>query len=172
MEYGRNLLDASIFYTKIKARRADIIGLCKNYWIAIRQLNILFETYIRKSRLIYYEKVVISYKGIKMKNLTITEQIYLISIWHLKEEAYGVKIREKIIELTGKSMVFGTLYNNLDYLVKKGFVISEKGETGPNRGGNIKVFYKITERGLRALQEARELQESLWAPIPKDGIIG
>ncbi len=101
-----------------------------------------------------------------MKYLTITEQIYLIAIWHLKNEAYGVKIREKIIELTGKQMVFGTLYNNLDGLVKKSFVSTKKGDTGRDRGGNIKVFYSLTDDGLKALQESRELQESLWASIP------
>ena len=102
-----------------------------------------------------------------MKDLTIAVQIYLIAIWHLKDEAYGVKIREKIIKLTGKTMVFGTLYNNLDYLVKKGYVITRKGESGPYRGGNIKVFYNLTDEGEKALQESRELQEALWAKIPK-----
>lgn len=106
-----------------------------------------------------------------MSNLTIKEQIYLIAIWHLNDDAYGVKIREKIIELTGKSMVFGTLYNNLDTLVKKGYVITKKGETIPNRGGNTKVFYKITEEGKKALQESRELQESIWMPIPKNAFL-
>ena len=100
-----------------------------------------------------------------MKNLSMNEQIYLIAILLLKDEAYGVKIRDKVIELTGKSMVFGTLYNNLDYLVKKGLLSSRKGETGPNRGGNTKVFYSLTETGKEALEEARELQQSLWAHV-------
>ncbi len=97
-----------------------------------------------------------------MKNLSMNEQIYLIAILLLKDDAYGVRIREKVIELTGKSMVFGTLYNNLDYLVKKGLLTSRKGETGPNRGGNTKVFYSLTDSGKTALEEARELQQSLW----------
>ena len=102
-----------------------------------------------------------------MKPLSMTEQVYLISIFHLDEEAYGVKIREKIIELTGKQMVFGTLYNNLDALVKKGYVVTRRGESGPDRGGNIKVYYSLTHVGAQALQESRELQESLWASVPK-----
>jgi len=106
-----------------------------------------------------------------LSNLSIIEQIYLIAIWHLKGEGYGVKIREKIITLTGKSMVFGTLYNNLDTLVKKGYVVTRKGESGPDRGGNIKVFYSLTAAGTKALQESRELQESLWAEIPRQAFI-
>lgn len=80
-----------------------------------------------------------------MKNLTITEQIF---------------------DISGKSMVFGTLYNNLDTLVKKGYVVTKKGEAGRDRGGNIKVFYSLTEDGKAALRDARDLQESLWAQIP------
>ena len=106
-----------------------------------------------------------------MTSLTMTEQIYLISIWHLKKSAYGVKIREKILDLTGKSMVFGTLYNNLDTLVKKGYVETKRGTSGPNRGGNIRVFYSLTKEGEKALQESRELQRSLWESIPKSAFI-
>jgi DNA-binding PadR family transcriptional regulator len=104
-------------------------------------------------------------------SLTVTEQIYLIAIWHLKESAYGVKIREKILELTGKSMVFGTLYNNLDTLVKKGYVETQKGSSGPHRGGNIRVFYFLTKEGEKALQESRELQRSLWDSVPESAFI-
>lgn len=103
-----------------------------------------------------------------MEQLTVTEQIYLIAIWHLKDQAYGVKIRNKIIELTGKSMVFGTLYNNLDTLVKKGYVSTIKGSPGPNRGGNIKVFYSLTADGKEALRMSRELQNSLWNTVPEN----
>lgn len=106
-----------------------------------------------------------------MPGLTVTEQIYLIAIWHLKEGAYGVKIREKILELTGKSMVFGTLYNNLDTLVKKGYVETRRGASGPNRGGNIRIFYSLTKEGKKALQESRELQRSLWESVPESAFI-
>ena len=107
-----------------------------------------------------------------MSNLSVNEQIYLISIWHLGEDAYGVKIRDKVMELTGKSMVFGTLYNNLDTLVKKGYVVTKRGESAPDRGGNIRVYYRLTESGKEALQESRQFQESLWATVPKQAFSG
>jgi len=102
-----------------------------------------------------------------MKKLTVNEQIFLISIWHLKDEAYGVKIRKKIIELTGGPILFGTLYNTLDSLVKKGYVVTRKGEPTSQRGGQNKVYYSLTKEGMLALERARELQESLWIGIPK-----
>lgn len=106
-----------------------------------------------------------------MASLTMTEQIYLIAIWHLKASAYGVRIREKILELTGKSMVFGTLYNNLDTLVKKGYVETRRGSTSPHRGGNIRVFYTLTKEGKKALQDSRNLQKVLWESVPESAFI-
>jgi len=104
-----------------------------------------------------------------MKKLTINEQIFLISIWHLEDDAYGVKIREKITELTGSTMMFGTIYNTLDKLVKKGYVSTRKGgEATVERGGYKKVYYSITKDGVTALRKARELQKNLWAEIPQN----
>lgn len=108
-----------------------------------------------------------SYKRVEdtVKKLTINEEIFLIAIWHLEDKAFGVNIREKIKELTGTSMMFGTIYNTLEYLVKKEYIAIQKGS--PKQGNERKrVYYHITEDGLKALKEARELQKSLWQSIP------
>jgi len=49
-----------------------------------------------------------------LKILSVNEQIFLIAIWWLKDEAYGVSIRDKITEITGRTFTFGTLYNTLE----------------------------------------------------------
>ena len=98
--------------------------------------------------------------------LTITEQILLTAIWGLKDEAYGVKIMERVHEYIKKDIAFGTLYNNLDQLIKKGYAESFKGEPLAVRGGKRKVFYKITNKGIQSLQEARELQKKLRQDLP------
>lgn len=102
----------------------------------------------------------------KMKKLTINEQIFLIAIWNLKDEAYGIKIRELIIELTGSSMVFGTLYNTLDYLVKKGYIEAAKKDPEQDNQNRKRIYYTITKEGIEALQAARNLQNKLWKNIP------
>ena len=94
--------------------------------------------------------------------------MYLISILSLSDDAYGVKIREKVINLTGKTMVFGTLYNNLDQLVRKGYVTTKKDDS---KKDSKKVFYVVTETGKKALQECKGLQESLWAALPDKALI-
>jgi len=119
-----------------------------------------------------YDKIVtfctiISYNRVEntVKKLTINEQIFLIAIWHLGDNAFGVQIREKIKELTGSSMMFGTIYNTLEYLVRKEYIAVRN--TNPKQGDERKrVYYRITENGLEALREAKELQESLWQGLP------
>ncbi len=101
-----------------------------------------------------------------MEFLTLNEQVLLIAIWKLKNNAYGVTIREKVMEATQKKIVYGTLYNSLDKLVKKGYVVTIKGEPTRERGGRSKIYYILTTDGKLALQKSRELQTSLWEGIP------
>jgi len=102
-----------------------------------------------------------------LKILSVNEQIFLIAIWRLKDEAYGVLIRDKIAEMTGRTFTFGTLYNTLDNLAKKGYLTSRTVQILNQAGGNKRVYYTITKAGLEALREARELQEALWKDIKK-----
>ncbi len=102
-----------------------------------------------------------------MKKLTINEEIFLIAIWHLQNNAYGVQIRKRIQELTGEELAFGTLYNTLDYLVRKGYVNTRRGKPTAQRGGHNKVYYQTTHEGEQALKRARALRERLWKGIPQ-----
>lgn len=102
-----------------------------------------------------------------MKILSVNEQVFLIAIWWLKDEAYGVRIRDKIKEMTGKTFTFGTLYNTLDNLAKKGYVTSQAVQILKQAGGNKRVYYTITKSGLEALIKARELQQAIWKGIYK-----
>jgi len=103
----------------------------------------------------------------RMSKLTIIEQILLLVIWKLKEEAYGVKIRELFCEYSQTDVGFGTLYNNLEQLVRKGYTSTFKGESTPIRGGKRKIYYKISDLGINALQISRELQNKLWENVPE-----
>ncbi|MFC2156540.1 PadR family transcriptional regulator [Acidobacteriota bacterium] len=102
-----------------------------------------------------------------MKKLTMNEQIFLIAIWRLKDEAFGVKIREQITQMTGSKMLFGTLYNSLDYMAQKGLVLSRREKTPNEKGGNDRVYYEITAKGMEALKRARQLQTSIWKGFPE-----
>jgi DNA-binding PadR family transcriptional regulator len=99
--------------------------------------------------------------------VTITEQVLLLSIWRLGEEAYGFKIREMVSKYTNREIAFGTLYNNMDQLIRKGYAVSYKGESTAVRGGKRKVYYRITKKGYEALQASRDLQNRLWDGVPE-----
>lgn len=100
-----------------------------------------------------------------MSNLTKNEEIILLSILRLEDNAYGVSIKNQIKKLTGKQWNYGLLYCALDQLARKGFLIKREGMPVPERGGRRKIFYSISRSGRRALEEAYELKEALWEGI-------
>jgi len=102
-----------------------------------------------------------------MNYLTLNEEVLLLAIWSLKDNSYAVSIRDKVIEMTGKSLVYGTLYNSLDYLLKKGYVNSRRGEPTAERGGKSKVYFSLTPEGVTALERTREFHRAIWEGIDR-----
>ena len=100
------------------------------------------------------------------EEITLHEQTILLSIWRLQGNAYGVTLRENVMNVTGKNIHYGTLYNTLNKLVKKGYVVTESGEPTGERGGRSKIYYDLTGTGMTALKKARSLQAALWEGIP------
>ena len=97
-----------------------------------------------------------------MKEMTVSEEIVLTAIWRLKDDAYGISVRKKVVEVTGKEMAYGTLYNILDQLVRKGYVSKRLGSPVAKQGGRSKIYYHLTEKGVIALQQAHKLQKMIW----------
>lgn len=97
-----------------------------------------------------------------MADLTKHEEILLISILHLEQNAYGVYIRRYIKETTGKQWNYGTLYRMLEQLVRKGFLERKEGEPMPEKGGRRKNYYTLSKAGVEALNDAYALQKTLW----------
>lgn len=102
-----------------------------------------------------------------MKNLTKTEEIILLTIWRLKDEAYGVRIRRQISELIGKDFTYGNLYSALNQLTKKKYVAKHREESLPARRGWKRMHYTLSPFGLKALKEACEMNEKIWEGISK-----
>ena len=100
-----------------------------------------------------------------MGDLTKNEEIILLSIWRLGDDAYGVRIKRQIKDVTGKDWNYGTLYFTLDQLVKKGQLIKKEGKPMPERGGRRKIYYSLSSDGIETLQAALELQKALWDGI-------
>jgi len=102
-----------------------------------------------------------------MKTLSRTEEIILLSILKLEDNAYGVSIRRQIWKDTGDKWSFGSIYTPLDKLGKKGFVKKTKGNPLPERGGKSKFFYRVTPEGKKALMELYQKHQKVWSDISR-----
>lgn len=100
-----------------------------------------------------------------MDLLTRTEEIILLCVLHLAEEAYGIAIREHITDLTGEEMSVGAVYVPLERLEQRGLLESYLGKPTPERGGRSKRFYRLTSDGISALRATRQVHERLWAGV-------
>lgn len=100
-----------------------------------------------------------------MKELTKIEEILLLSIWRLKEDAYGVKIRQHVSQIIGKEFTYGNLYSALSQLAKKKYVNKALAEPTPDRRGRRKITYTVSAVGLKALKASREMNQKMWEDI-------
>lgn len=101
-----------------------------------------------------------------MKLLSRPEELVLLSIWHLKENAYLVPIHEHLSKVTGRDWSVGAVYVPLDRLTKLGYAETYMGESTPERGGRRKKFYKLTKEGFIALGEIQRVHETMWDGFP------
>ena len=101
-----------------------------------------------------------------MKILTRAEELVLLAVWRLQENAYCVPIRGQLMEVTGKEWSFGSVYDALERLERKGLLQSFLSEPMKSRGGRSKRIYKHTKEGLRAMIELKQVQDRVWKGIP------
>jgi len=101
-----------------------------------------------------------------MKYLSRPEELVLLAIWKMKDEPYGVKIRQYISELTGKYWSIGAIYVPLDRLESKGFVTSYLANPTAARGGKSKRYYQLTEKGIHELQAIQKIYATFWDDMP------
>jgi PadR family transcriptional regulator PadR len=89
------------------------------------------------------------------------EQIALLAVARLKDEAYGMGVRAEIAERTGRAVTIGAMYATLDRLEAKGYLRSHDDAPGerPRR------FFALTAEGVHALETARDLQQRMWAGL-------
>ncbi len=92
------------------------------------------------------------------------EQVVLLAIVHLGDEAYGTTIRREIEARSGRWVSIGAAYATLDRLVEKGYLRARDAPSSA-RGGRARRFFTVSPAGVAALESARELQARMWAGI-------
>ena len=102
-------------------------------------------------------------KAIKLGNF---EELVLLLVGTLKEEAYSVAIVEAYKKQTRKGINVSAIHTTLYRLEEKGFLDSYLGESDSRRGGKRKRIFKLTTQAVEALNELAELREQLRSQIP------
>ena len=98
-----------------------------------------------------------------MRLLSRSEEMVLLVVWNLQEEASCLPIQRKLRETTGRAWSLGSIYDPLDRLEKKRLLASYLTEPTNERGGRSRRVYTLTQLGKRALRELRTIQEVLWS---------
>jgi PadR family transcriptional regulator, regulatory protein PadR len=90
------------------------------------------------------------------------EELVLLTIASLGEDAYGVSIKENIESRSHRSISIGALHSTITRLEEKGLIKSWLGEPTPERGGRRKRFFEITHQGKISLHHVKDLRDELW----------
>lgn len=94
------------------------------------------------------------------------EELVLISVAALTDDAYGVSMMQYIIEETGRNVNISAVHEVLKRLQRKGYVKSKMGGATQERGGRRKRYFTLTVSGRRTLEENMKLKLQLYKQIP------
>jgi len=90
------------------------------------------------------------------------EELVLLTVACLGEEAYGVSIKEDIERRSDRTISVGALHSTITRLEEKGMLKSWLGEPTQERGGRRKRFFEITHQGKVTLHHMKDLRDELW----------
>jgi PadR family transcriptional regulator PadR len=89
------------------------------------------------------------------------EQLILLVILRLGNDAYGVTIQREFASVAGRQISLGAIYTTLERLEAKGYVSSTIGGATRERGGRAKRYFALEAEGLKALQGSLDTLRSL-----------
>src|SRR5919107_4883164 len=94
-------------------------------------------------------------------NLGEFEQLILLAVLRLRDDAYGVTIRAELADRAGRTVAPGALYTALERLENKGLITSRMSDPTPQRGGRAKRHVTVTAAGMEALTRSVRAYERL-----------
>lgn len=95
------------------------------------------------------------------------EELVLLIVAVLFDNAYGIAVQEEIAKRSGRKVTISTVHSALHRLDKKGYVTSRYGEATATRGGRRKLLFTVTPAGEGVLSHSRKLRNDLWESIPE-----
>ena len=103
----------------------------------------------------------------KGTNLGELEELVLLVVGVLYDEAYGVAIQNELSERCDRKATLSTIHVALHRLEEKGYLESRLDGATNERGGRRKLLFRVTKSGQKALTNARDTRNELWKSIPK-----
>jgi DNA-binding PadR family transcriptional regulator len=98
-----------------------------------------------------------------MRSITRKEELILLSIVSLKDNAYLIAITDHLSNVTGKKVSLTSVHLPLSRLEKSQLIEADYGEATAVRGGRRKKIYRVTRLGLKGLMEHKRISDVLWA---------
>ena len=95
------------------------------------------------------------------------EQLVLMAIVRLEDDAYGATVRREIEARTGRRLAISAVYTTLERLEGKGVVRSWVGEPTAERGGRRRKYFALQPAGARALREAYRAYTEMAAGLER-----
>jgi DNA-binding PadR family transcriptional regulator len=90
------------------------------------------------------------------------EQLVLLALLRLDNDAYGMEMLEEIGRRTGREVSYGAVYTTLDRLEHKGYVSHRMGEATPERGGRARKYFRVLPEGRAALRATQQALQVMW----------
>lgn len=94
------------------------------------------------------------------------EELVLLTICVLENDAYALDIKEEVEHRTNRRMNISAIHTTLYRMEDKGLLQSKLGEASQVRGGKRKRLFSVTAFGLKSLSEINETRSHLWKDIP------
>lgn len=94
------------------------------------------------------------------------EELVLVSVAALADDAYGVSIMQYIMDEAGRYVNISAVHEVLKRLQRKGYVKSKMGGATAERGGRRKRYFSLTVAGKKTLEEAIRLKLQLYRQVP------
>ena len=103
----------------------------------------------------------------KGTNLGELEELILLSVANLADQAYGLAIRDFIKERCTRSVSISTVHATIHRLEDKGYLSSRyDNSSAAERGGRPKLIFNLSSAGHEAIRVARDQRNNLWNTIP------
>ena len=102
-----------------------------------------------------------------MRLLTKQEELFLLAVYGIGQNAYLVSIREHLKKYTGKDWAFGSIYITLEKLLKSGLIKARVGKPSARQGGKAIKYYELSKEGIQALRDNKHLNDKMWKEFVK-----